>query len=66
MKEPITISINQLKPGMYYSEPVFLDPGYILLIPETSVPPTLINHLADWGYRTVLTAGEQIDPANQL
>ncbi len=66
MKEPTQISINQLKPGMYYSEPVFLDSGYILLVPETSVPPALINHLADWGYRTVLTAGEQINPANQL
>lgn len=65
MKEPIQISINQLKPGMYYSDPVFLDSGYILLIPETAVPPTLINHLAEWSYRTVLTAGEQIDTANQ-
>lgn len=61
MKEPKNISINQLKAGTFYSEQVFLDSGYILCVPETPVQAALINHLAEWGFRTVITAGDVVD-----
>ena len=66
MNEPKVISINQLKQGSLYSEPEFLDTGYILLVPETPVPATLINHLSEWGFRTVITTGDVVDPTASI
>mgnify|MGYP000995749604 FL=1 len=62
MSESSAIPINQIKAGAFYSEPVFLDSSYILLVPETPVPATLVNHLADWSFRTVLSSGTIFNP----
>ncbi len=51
------IPVKDLQPDTYFSKPVFLDSEYILLSTETPVTRTLVNHLIEWGYRTIFTEG---------
>ena len=52
-----TIPVNELKISTYYTEPVYLDNGYIILTPDVPVTTDLINRLGTWGFRTVQTEG---------
>ncbi|MCK7539845.1 MAG: HD domain-containing protein [Marinilabiliales bacterium] len=58
------IPVKDLEQDTYFSKPVLLDQDYLLLSTETPVTRTLINHLIEWGYRTVFTEGvpQQIIP----
>ena len=55
MKE---LPVSELKVQTYFTEPVYLDDGYILLAADVPITTDLINRLGKWGYRTVLTDGE--------
>ena len=50
--------VDKLKVQTYFTEPVYLDDGYILLAAEVPITTDLLHRLAAWGYRTVLTDGE--------
>ena len=56
-----SIPFKDLVPDTYYSEPVYLDANYILLTPETPLTSALINRLAEWEFREVLTDGETLN-----
>lgn len=51
------IPIGALKVDTFFSEPVFIDQRYILLVPETPVTQALINHLTEWEIREVFSEG---------
>jgi HD-GYP domain-containing protein (c-di-GMP phosphodiesterase class II) len=53
------INIRDLKPEGVFSKPVYLDPRYILLTPETPVSQALIRSLIQWEFREVLSEGRQ-------
>ena len=55
MKE---FAVNELKVQTYFTEPVYLDDGYILLAADVPITTDLINRLVAWGYRIVFTEGE--------
>jgi HD-GYP domain-containing protein (c-di-GMP phosphodiesterase class II) len=51
------IPVKDLQADTYFSKPVLLDQDYILLSTETPVTRNLINHLIEWGFRTIFTEG---------
>jgi len=55
------IPLKDLKPGTYYSKPVFIDDAYILLTPETPLTAGVINHLAEWEIRELFTDGTALE-----
>jgi HD-GYP domain-containing protein (c-di-GMP phosphodiesterase class II) len=50
--------VNELKVQTYFTQPVYLDDGYILLAADVPITTDLIGRLVKWGYRNVLTEGE--------
>lgn len=52
---------KELRTSGYFTKPVFLDRGFILLIPETPVTPELVNRLAKWEFREVYSEGEAVE-----
>ena len=50
--------VNELKVQTYFTEPVYLDDGYILLAADVPITTDLLSRLVAWGYRNVLTDGE--------
>jgi HD-GYP domain-containing protein (c-di-GMP phosphodiesterase class II) len=67
-----SIALKDLKPKIFFSKPLFLDDGFILLAPETPVDEGLIKRLAQWEFRETRTEGIPLDqvaaedaPANQ-
>ncbi len=55
------IEVIKLKPGSYFSAPLYLDKDYILLSTDTPVTMELIRRLKRWNYKNVFTEGEQIE-----
>lgn len=58
-----SVPLKDLISDSYFSEPVFLDGKYILLTPETPVTTALVNRLAEWEFRQVLTDGSVMSDA---
>jgi len=58
-----SVPLKDLINDSYFSAPVYLDEKYILLTPETPVTNALINRLAEWEFRQVLTEGAVVDDA---
>ncbi len=56
------ISVADLGENLYFDAPVFLDPGYILLCPDTRTTPELISRLRRWGYKNVHSDGQPREP----
>jgi len=52
---------KDLRQNGFFSKPVFLDKGYVLLSPETPVSQELINRLAKWEFREVYSEGDSVD-----
>lgn len=57
-------STKDLKPDARFSKPLYLDPKYILLAPETPVTPILIRALIQWEIREVMCEGKMILPGS--
>jgi HD-GYP domain-containing protein (c-di-GMP phosphodiesterase class II) len=60
-----TIALKDLKPQTYFSKPLFLDEGYVLLAPETPVDEGLIKRLTVWEFREARTEGTSLDSARE-
>ena len=58
-----SVALKDLKPKLFFSKPLFLDEGYILLVPETPVDEGLVKRLTRWEFRETLTAGLPIEEA---
>jgi HD-GYP domain-containing protein (c-di-GMP phosphodiesterase class II) len=58
-----TVTLQDLKVKAFYSRPLFLDEGFILLAPETPVDEGLIKRLTRWEFRQTFTAGKQVEAA---
>jgi len=52
-----TIKIADIKPEVFYSEPVFLDENYILTTSDIPFPDDIIKRLNKWNYKLILTDG---------
>jgi HD-GYP domain-containing protein (c-di-GMP phosphodiesterase class II) len=52
-------AINNITAGNYFTEPLYLDDGFILTVPETPVNQHLLTLLEKWGYASVRTGGTQ-------
>jgi HD-GYP domain-containing protein (c-di-GMP phosphodiesterase class II) len=57
------ISLKDLKPKTFFSKPLLLDEGFILLAPETPVDEGLIKRLTQWEFRETRTEGEPLQEA---
>jgi HD-GYP domain-containing protein (c-di-GMP phosphodiesterase class II) len=51
--------IKNITVGNYFTEPLYLDDGFILTVPETPVGPQLLTLLEKWDYVSVRTGGTQ-------
>jgi HD-GYP domain-containing protein (c-di-GMP phosphodiesterase class II) len=58
-----SIALMDLKPKQYFSKPLFLDEGYVLLAPETPVDEGLIRRLTQWEFREARTDGVAMEEA---
>jgi HD-GYP domain-containing protein (c-di-GMP phosphodiesterase class II) len=58
-----SIALKDLKPKTFFSKPLFLDEGFVLLAPETPVDEGLIKRLTLWEFRETRTAGEPLAEA---
>jgi HD-GYP domain-containing protein (c-di-GMP phosphodiesterase class II) len=52
-------AINNITAGNYFTEPLYLDDGFILTVPETPVNQHLLTLLEKWEYPSVRTGGTQ-------
>jgi HD-GYP domain-containing protein (c-di-GMP phosphodiesterase class II) len=58
-----SIALKDLKPKLFFSKPLFLDEGFVLLAPETPVDEGLIKRLTQWEFRETRTAGVPLKEA---
>jgi len=58
-----SIALKDLKPKLFFSKPLFLDEGYVLLAPETPVDEGLLKRLTQWEFREMKTDGLPLDEA---
>jgi HD-GYP domain-containing protein (c-di-GMP phosphodiesterase class II) len=58
-----SIALKDLKPKTFFSKPLFLDEGFVLLAPETPVDEALIKRLTQWEFRETRTLGEALTEA---
>jgi HD-GYP domain-containing protein (c-di-GMP phosphodiesterase class II) len=58
-----TITVNSLRPGQIFSEPVYIDDTNLLVPANIAVRKRDIQHLISWGIETVSTDGEIVTPA---
>jgi HD-GYP domain-containing protein (c-di-GMP phosphodiesterase class II) len=56
-----SIALKDLKAKLFFSKPLFLDEGFVLLAPETSVDEGLIKRLTQWEFREMKTAGVPLE-----
>jgi HD-GYP domain-containing protein (c-di-GMP phosphodiesterase class II) len=47
-----------IKPGIFFSKPVYLDNGFLLLTPEMQLSEKTFEALALWGYTQIFSDGE--------
>jgi HD-GYP domain-containing protein (c-di-GMP phosphodiesterase class II) len=57
------IALKDLKPNQFFSKPLFLDEGFVLLAPEMAVDEGLIRRLTQWEFRETRTAGQPLEAA---
>jgi HD-GYP domain-containing protein (c-di-GMP phosphodiesterase class II) len=57
------ILLKDLKPKTFFSKPLFLDEGFVLLAPETPVDEGLVKRLTQWEFREMRTEGNEIEKA---
>lgn len=57
------VSIKDLKPKQFYSKPLFMDEGFVLLAPETPVDEGLVKRLTQWEFREMRTEGVALEEA---
>ena len=55
------VPLKELRPNLYFSKPLFLDEGFVLLAPEIPVDEALIKRLTQWEFRETRTAGRPIE-----
>lgn len=55
------ISVSELKPGMTFTKPVYLDPDNMLVQAEEPVTASDIDRLQKWNIKEVETSGELIE-----
>jgi HD-GYP domain-containing protein (c-di-GMP phosphodiesterase class II) len=53
--------IKNIAAGNYFTEPLYLDDGFILSVPEIPVRQQLLDMLLKWQYTSVKTSGVQQD-----
>jgi len=53
--------MKDLKPKLFFSKPLFLDEGFILLAPECPVDEGLIKRLTRWEFRETFSDGLPLD-----
>jgi HD-GYP domain-containing protein (c-di-GMP phosphodiesterase class II) len=58
-----SIALKDLKPKIFFSKPLFLDEGFVLLAPETPVDEGLIKRLTQWEFRETRSAGQILSEA---
>ncbi len=58
-----SIALKDLKPKLFFSKPLFLDDGFVLLAPETPVDEGLIKRLTQWEFRETKTEGVPLEEA---
>ncbi len=58
-----SILLKDLKPKQFFSKPLFMDEGFVLLAPETPVDEALIKRLTQWEFREMRTDGESLEEA---
>jgi HD-GYP domain-containing protein (c-di-GMP phosphodiesterase class II) len=58
-----SVALKDLKPKSFFSKPLFLDEGFVLLAPETPVDEGLIKRLTQWEFREMRTAGQILSEA---
>lgn len=58
-----SVFLKDLKPKLYFSQPLFLDEGFILLVPGLPVDEGLIKRLSQWEFREMRTEGVPLDSA---
>jgi HD-GYP domain-containing protein (c-di-GMP phosphodiesterase class II) len=54
-------AIKNIVAGNYFTEPLYLDDGFILTVPETPVGQHLLKMLDKWEFASVRTGGTQQD-----
>ena len=54
------ISVVSLVPHSFFTTPVYLDEGYIILSPDIPVTTELINRLRTWNFSQIFCDGESI------
>jgi HD-GYP domain-containing protein (c-di-GMP phosphodiesterase class II) len=57
-----TITVNSLRPGQIFSEPVYIDDTNLLVPANIPVRKRDIQHLISWGIETVTTDGDLVTP----
>ena len=57
------ISLKDMKSRQFFSRPLFLDEGFVLLAPEMPVDEGLLKRLTRWEFRELLTEGLPLDAA---
>jgi len=58
-----SVLLKDLKPRLYFSQPLLLDEGYVLLVPGLPVDEGLIKRLSQWEFREMRSAGVPLDMA---
>ena len=59
------ISVDTLKPGMVFSEPVFIEGDSVLVPAGVKLKKKDIDRLKSWEISTVATSGELVDPESK-
>ena len=60
------LAVNELSGTAYFSEPVYLDSGYILSSPDVPITKELRNRLVEWNFRALFTEGEIASEAPEV
>jgi HD-GYP domain-containing protein (c-di-GMP phosphodiesterase class II) len=59
------VTLKDLKPKTFFSKPLYLDEGFVLLAPETPVDEGLIKRLTQWEFRELRSEGVVLAEAAQ-
>jgi HD-GYP domain len=58
-----SIALVDLKAKTFFTKPLFLDEGYVLLAPETPVDESLVKRLTRWEFRELKSDGTMVAEA---
>lgn len=59
------ILVSDLKPGLLFEQPVYLDGRYILLSPDVPTSEDLIKELNKWNFQQIFTPGNPVGKTSQ-